>query len=260
MKSLLPVLTFSILLFASCKKEQREELYGICGTDPNVLEDPNTGNRVATLTQKNVAGEAFTQKFFYNAAGFLDSVVQTGSQNLTQKFVHTPGYTLIRVYDSAGVYTGNNDSISLNAAGYPMQMFNRTYNTVARVSTFTYNTAGQLLSRQHDYEPNRYTYTIYNKWEAGDLVTYDISNGNPAVIYQYTYSQTVPSASGEPQNLYTLLELGRPLKISSHLRISERKNAEPDSTMLLYIWKDSRIQNWTQDEGKTITATLTYYN
>ncbi len=273
MKVLFSFFAFGILTFLSCKKEPAPEQPGFCGTGSGnmpidttetVPQHPDAAARVATITYTNTnsAGETFGQRMFYNRAGFLDSVVGTGSEvnTYTRMFTHLPTYTLVRFYNAAGVFNGSLDSIRLNAAGYPTASYKSLNGTMQLISFLNYDTEGNLISRQYNYQRDGLTINTYNHWEAGDLKTFDVSGENSDYTLAYTYFMPAPSMPGEPLSLKNLVEFGRPLKHSLHLRISERKDSATDLTMYVYKWSRCRIVNWTKDGGKTVTATLTYEN
>ncbi len=271
MKVLFSFLAFGILTFLSCKKESAPEPIGWCGTLPGrpVLPDttqyppqnPDSSARVATVTEQNAAGESYTRQLFYGAGELVDSVVCTGSKAYVQRFKHTPDYTVSRAYDGGSNVLLGVDSIRLNAAGYPAvmyQMRNDT-DTVQLLTTFKYDAAGYLTSRNYDYVPNRYNRTVYYTWDAGDLVSYNDGGGNTTAITLYTYFLLNPAMPGEPQNLEPLFETGRPLKQAAHLRISTRNATEREPTMIVYSWEKGRIVSWLKNGGTTTTARLTYY-
>ena len=252
MKAFLPLFTFGVLLVCSCKKESTENAIW-CGTgtgyDPQNSQsgdstlfppdNPDLAARIATVSEAN--GQV--RRLYYDTAGLVDSVVGSGAKSYVQRFIHNSGSTLSKVYDAQGIFTGTADSILLNAAGAPTAFYELKNGVLQAVTFYTYNAKDELIVLQYNNVLEGTTFNFSHTWSGGNLVAIKETIKSESVPTYYSYHILKPAAPGEKQQLESLFKMGRAVKHSVDLRISERKETERQETSFRYRWSGAVLWN-----------------
>ncbi|HMI63505.1 MAG TPA: hypothetical protein VK518_21465 [Puia sp.] len=227
----------SLLLTSSCKKDSRG--------------NPNSCRIIAvydTTNSSNGTNSTFDNQFSYDKDGRISSIkftAPTGSE--TQNFTYS-GNLMVAVR-TRSQYSA--DSIFFNSQGLPDKAVFVELNSIAQVSTYSYNSDGQIRTST-DINPypqplganpygmtTTYTYVYSN----GDLLTKTDNSGN---VYTYSYFTDKAAADGDVLRLSDLMNLGLVFVRNAHVVKSQQAN----STLEKFSYS-------FDSSGKIITATAT---